>query len=560
MTESPKPLGMSDFFALEAGEYLERLDGMLAKGDSPSADEVVRLARALRGSALMANQPAIARAAAGLEVLARAVREGRRAWDPQTQQLALRAVDDLKIFVRRAGSWTDADTAKAEALAVELEQVAGRPSAQIRAVEALGLDAGARAFVAREGAAIAGALERAAQALRANPGAHEPLQHVMRALQPLRGLAALTDLPPLPDLLEGIERAIGELSRSGLEPPTTVVELFQIAGSAIARAAREVAERGRPDPEGPDFRQFAGLLVRFMESEPDAVSIGSLYYSDSGPHIVSRGVPAARPSTLGKLELVSHGEHLRQAADSLERAPSATQRELRAHTLGTTFRALANAGGGVLADRVAQFAIAGREAVASGIAVSSAAAFAAVLRRAGDLLARSGTGDEEALATELDALTVALRAIQPGAAPAPAPARAPAPAPAPKPAPAAPAPAPRATPAPRAEPAMAETPDLVGSWTAYQRLSEGGIGSASLAELIAGVESAPPPAPAPGSPVAAPAAAAAVDVRALLYRGNRALERAKELRAAAKRASGDELRALVDEVCDLVALALEPSP
>ena len=560
MTESPKPLGMSDFFALEAGEYLERLDGMLAKGDSPSADEVVRLARALRGSALMANQPAIARAAAGLEVLARAVREGRRAWDPQTQQLALRAVDDLKIFVRRAGSWTDADTAKAEALAVELEQVAGRPSAQIRAVEALGLDAGARAFVAREGAAIAGALERAAQALRANPGAHEPLQHVMRALQPLRGLAALTDLPPLPDLLEGIERAIGELSRSGLEPPTTVVELFQIAGSAIARAAREVAERGRPDPEGPDFRQFAGLLVRFMESEPDAVSIGSLYYSDSGPHIVSRGVPAARPSTLGKLELVSHGEHLRQAADSLERAPSATQRELRAHTLGTTFRALANAGGGVLADRVAQFAIAGREAVASGIAVSSAAAFAAVLRRAGDLLARSGTGDEEALATELDALTVALRAIQPGAAPAPAPARAPAPAPAPKPAPAAPAPAPRATPAPRAEPAMAETPDLVGSWTAYQRLSEGGIGSASLAELIAGVQSAPPPAPAPGSPVAAPAAAAAVDVRALLYRGNRALERAKELRAAAKRASGDELRALVDEVCDLVALALEPSP
>src|SRR6266567_1940206 len=555
MTESPKPLGMSDFFALEAGEYLERLDGMLAQGDSPSADEIVRLARALRGSALMANQPAIARTAAGLEAVARAVREGRRAWDPQTQQLALRAVDDLKIFVRRAGSWTDADTAKAEALAQQLEQVAGRPSAQIRAVEALGLDAGARAFVAREGAAIAGALERAAQALRANPRAHEPLQHVMRALQPLRGLAALTDLPPLPDLLEGIERAIGELSRSGLEPPTNLGELFQVAGSAIARAAREVAERGRPDPEGPDFRQFAGLLVKVMESEPDAVSIGSLYYSDSGPHIVSRGVPAARPSTLGKLELVSHGEHLRQAADSLERAPSATQRELRAHTLGTTFRALANAGGGVLADRVAQFAIAAREAVASGLAVNNPAGFAAELRRVGDLLARSSAGDEEALATELDSLTAALRAIQPGAAPAPAPPRAPAaPAPAPRPTPASRPTPPRAAapvvpgvksaPAPRAEPAMPETPDLVGSWAAYQRLLEGGIGPASLAELIAGVQSAP----------------AAVDVRALLYRGDRALQRAKELREAAKRVSGDELRALVDEVCDLVALALEPSP
>src|SRR5437879_5218475 len=304
MTEGNKPLGMSDFFALEAGEYLERLDGLLAQSNQPGADELVRLARALRGSALMANQQAIARAAAGLESLARAVLDGRRAWDAHTKQLAVRAVDDLKIFVRRAGAWTDADTAKAEALGEELDQVAGRPSAQVRAAEALGLDAGARAFVAREGAAIASALDRAAQALRANPTAHDPLQHVLRALQPLRGLAALADLPPLPDLLEGIERSIAELERSGLEPPAHIAELFRTAATAIARSARDVAERGRPDPEGAEFRQFAELLVKSMESEPDAVSIGSLYYSDSGPHIVSRGVPAARPSTLGRLELV----------------------------------------------------------------------------------------------------------------------------------------------------------------------------------------------------------------------------------------------------------------
>src|SRR5881397_1802697 len=431
MTPPGKPLGMSDFFALEAGEYLERLDALLQQSETPAADEFVRLARALRGSALMANQQAIAKAAAGVESLARALREGRRPWDAQTKQLAVRAIDDLKIFVRRAANWSEADSAKAEALAAQLDQLAGRPSAQVRVAEALGLDAGARAFVAREGAAIASALDRAAQALRANPLAHDPLQHVVPALQPLRGLAALNDLPPLPDLLEGIERAIGELMRSGLEPPASVGELFQVAGSAIARAAREVAERGPPDPEGAEFRQFAGLLVKFMESEPDAVSIGSLYYSDSGPHIVSRGVPAARPSTLGRLELVSHGEHLRQAADSLERAPSATQRELRAHTLGTTFRALANAGGGVLADRVAQFAIAAREAVASGLAVNNPAGFAAELRRVGDLLARSSAGEEEALAAELDGLIAGVRALQPGAPPPVVPIESLAPAPAP---------------------------------------------------------------------------------------------------------------------------------
>src|SRR5690242_11183226 len=576
MTPPQKPLGMSDFFALEAGEYLERLDGLVGS-ESPNTEELVRLARALRGSALMANQPAIARAAAGLEALTRAVREGRRAWDPQTKQLALRGVDDLKIFVRKAASWTDGDTAKAEALAQELDQVAGRPSAQVRAAEALGLDAGVRAFVAREGAAIASALDRAAQTLKANPAAQDPVPLVLRAIQPLRGLAAVNDLPPLPDLLEGIERAVGELSQSGLEPPANTGELFKTAAQAIARAAREVAERGRPDPESPDFRQFAGLLVKFMESEPDVVSIGSLYYNDSGPHIVSRGVPAARPSTLGRLELVSHGEHLRQAADSLERAPSTTQRELRAHTLGTTFRALANAGGGVLADRVSLFALAAREAVASGVAVSSAAGFAALLRQAGDLLARSSAGEEEALAAELDHLTSAVRTLKPGApAPAPAPVPPPHPVPAPPhtPAPVVPietlAPAPAPTPAPMPAPARPprvaeaapETADLIGSWMLYERMAGAGMGAASLQELLAPASAFPSPA-APvraASHSAGAGDAAAVDVRTLLYRGDRALKRAQELRQAAKQVSGDALRALVDEVCDLVALALEPPP
>jgi len=49
-----------------------------------------------------------------------------------------------------------------------------------------------------------------------------------------------------------------------------------------------------------------------------------------------------------------------------------------------------------------------------------------------------------------------------------------------------------------------------------------------------------------------------VDIRTLLYRGARARERVQELREAAKRASGDALRAIIDEVCDLVVLAIEP--
>ncbi len=542
---APQPLGMTDFFALEAGEYLDRLDGLLQAPATPPADELVRLARALRGSALMASQQPIARAAMGFEALARALREGRRQWDAATKQIATRAVDDIKIFVRNVGKWSDADTAKAEALASQLEQLGGRPSAQVRAAEAMGLDAGARAFVAREGAAIASALDRAGRVLRTNPLAHDPLQQVLKAIQPLRGLAALNDLPPLPDLLEGIERAIGELNRTTGNPPQgwgdMIAELFQMAATSIAHAAREVAERGRPDPESAEFRRFAGLLVKFMDSEPDVVSIETL------GTIVRRGTAAtlARPATLGRLELVSHGEHLRQAADSLERAPSATQRELRAHTLAGTFRVLGAAGGGPVAERVAEFAQAAREAVSSGIAVNQAAHFAAELRRAGEVLSASGSGDETSTAAALAAVTIAIRRLGGGDA-----------VPIESLLPSAPPTAPRAPPPPSrpADRARRSGPvrepvgvgaesatDIVGTWMVYQRMVAAGIGPASLEELIAGRTNGEP-----------------VDIGRLLYKGASARQRAQELREAAKRASGESLRAIIDEVCDLVVLAIEP--
>jgi HPt (histidine-containing phosphotransfer) domain-containing protein len=584
MTQPPgTPLAMADFFALEAGEYLERLDALLAPEGAPAVDEFVRLARALRGSALMASQSPIARAAAGLESLARSLREGRRGWDPGTRQVAIRAVDDLKILVRRVAAWGDADTAKAEALARDLEQLSGRPSAVLRTAESMGLDAGVRAFVAREGAAIASALDRAATAMRAGAPARDPLQHVLRALQPLRGLAALNDLPPLPDVLEGIERALTEVMRTPPGASSGASDFFQSAAAAIAQAAREVAERGRPDPEGPAFRVFATHLARFVEREPAVVPITDLYYDDVGPHILQRGAGAAQAAPLSRLELVSHGEHLRLAADAIERAPSATQRELRVHTLAGTFRALAVAGEGPLPKSLSRFVDAARDAVAMGHAVREPARFAAALRQGSELLAEAGTTDDARLAAGLAEVAGQLHTLAAGAPPATPPSPPPAPFPAewmpdltelatpivpiealaPAPPPAVPAP-----PKPPMPPLMltemsevpAETPDIVGSWIVYERMVADGVGPASLEELMGEVAEVAEPAMAVVEPAPAPAAIELplVDVQSLVYRGRRALARAQELRELAKRSTPEALPALFDEVCDLVVLALEP--
>jgi chemotaxis protein histidine kinase CheA len=605
MTNPPggPPLGMADFFALEAGEYLERLDGLLGPEGPPAADEFVRLARALRGSALMASQTPIARTAAGLESLARGVREGRRVWDPGTRQVAIRAVDDLKILVRRVPAWDDNDTQRAEALARELEQLSGRPSGMLRQAEALGLDAGARAFVAREGAAIGSALDRTATALRAGTPARDALQHVLRALQPLRGLAALNDLPPLPDVLEGIERAVTEVTRGGA-PPAAAPDFFQSAAGAITQAAREVAERGRPEPEGPAFRAFAAQMARFFDREPVVIPISELYFDDTGPHILQRGAETAQAVPLSRLELVSHGEHLRLAADAIERAPSPTQRELRVHTLAGTFRALAVAGEGPLPQTLSRFADAAREAVALGHAVREPGAFADALRQASAVLTTASTSDDVALAAGLQQVVAQFGALSRAPAPpaqppapeiaeapestfatflrevtdaveAPAPAivpiesLAPEPEPAPPPPPPPPPPQPVAAPAPEPprvrvvrphRPAMppltlrersevpAETPDIVGSWITYQRMVASGVGPPSLdvlmghvPEVVSGVDELP-----------------IVDIKTLQYGGAAALARVQELRAVARRTPQSDLPALFEEVCDLVDLAFEP--
>ena len=82
-----QPLGSgADFFALEAGECLDRLEQLVTRPDGPPPDHMLRTARALRGSALMANHPAIARAAAGLEAVARAIRDGARPWDAAARE------------------------------------------------------------------------------------------------------------------------------------------------------------------------------------------------------------------------------------------------------------------------------------------------------------------------------------------------------------------------------------------------------------------------------------------------------------------------------------------
>lgn len=542
----PEPLGMIQFFALEAAGYLERLDALVSAPGQPQREEFVRLARALRGSALMANQRSIANAVAGLEHLAKAVGEGRLPWDAATKGLAIRAVDDLKILVRNVPHWSDAEEAKAQALAQELNRVTGgsavRPSLA-------GSDAGIRAFISQHGSALATVLDRAARELVTAPSNPEPLQAVLKAIQPLRGVAGVRDYPPLPDLLEGLERGIAEL-RNRPELSAQAVELFKAGALAISRAAKETAASGKPEPDSEEALSFARVLGGVLGAEPDVVPIESLYYSDSGPHIVRRGSPPGMPPQFTKLELVSHGEHLIQVADQLERAESQTQRELRAQGLMATLKALSSAAGGEFAAAVGEFARAARSLVGRAFGAGEWVRFVRAVREGGSVLSLAAREAESGLAQRIQAVTRELLQLgSSGAAPAPAPAA--------------------------ASPTLVEVrPERVPQQpTAVEAdLSDSSLAASYLRyeQLLAAVGShpAPPLEELLGRAVEAPAPGVAeevvVPITELCYSGAAAFERALSLRAEVEAllskiprdGSGQALNDLIREIFDLVELGV----
>ena len=604
------PLGMLDYFAMEAGEYLDRLRTLASQPEPPSGAELVRYARALRGSALMANQQPIARAANALEGLARAVRDGQRPWEPAAKSTAIRAVETLTTFVKRAPQWNEGDTAQADGLTRELETLAGpaatplrAPSGSVAAMEAsAGLDAGARAFAAREGALIASALGQAAQALRTAPPAKDAMAALLRRMQPLRGLAALGDLPPLRDILDAVDRAVGELGRLP-RIPAGAADAFEAAAQSLTRAARDVTERGLPEPDSEEAQRFGKLLLAAFAPPSEAVPIATLLAAQG---TVSRGTPpSATAPRNDRVELISHGEFLAQAADELERARTIAQRDLRLYAVSGSLRGLGEAAG----DRIADFAGLARDLVAHGVAGSAQQDFAAALRDAGTALQRiPESGPDAALATALNSVISALLNLgQEGAS-------VPASTPAPEPAPAAddlsrwmatvPASAP--TPAPKAPefhpapaPAMAaaasgsgflapsgwsaESNDLAGSFVAYQRLVRHARPATPSVDVLiapkvatpvaapipapapvaapAPIAASPKPAPAAAPVAAAPVAGAIVEIRALCYSGRGALARAAEVRTellTVLGGRGGNMRPLLDELLDLVELANQP--
>jgi chemotaxis protein histidine kinase CheA len=404
----------AEFFVLEATEYLAELEQLVASVDSPDLERMVRGARALRGAALMAGLGTFARASAALEGLARQVRDHALGWEPDARAGWREGIQTLRGLVSRAGGWEAADDRHALLLADRVERITKgetgptAPTAQpgaATAPAATGLTPGVRAFIARESALIAGSLQEAARAL----APMEPplaLGGVLERLRSLRGLGGSVELTPLPELLDAMEVTTRCLLRTEPAPPD-VAAVFADAADALASMAQSIADQGRVTvPAGLD--RIARRLLDGFASQTDVVSITSLAPAGE-PSIVRQG-NRPTPAAVGDpvpIELVGVGDHLLHQADALATGRSPAARDLRLfvlHQTLTTMPATSRTG-----HFLAPLSRAIARTIGSGRAHADPDAFGTLLRDCGQFLVDHG-GDNSLtdLVARRDAFATAL--------------------------------------------------------------------------------------------------------------------------------------------------------
>jgi hypothetical protein len=152
---------------------------------------------------------------------------------------------------------------------------------------------------------IADALEQIVR----RPGDREALDAALRHVRTLRGVASVRDVPPLPEVVDAIERAAKPLEIGALATPT-VKQLALLTASAmlLRRISTELGSGRRPDTSSPEVRQFAAAASALAEEAPEAdhiVPIGALFHGDAGPHVVSTSAnPPTTPSERFRMEVV----------------------------------------------------------------------------------------------------------------------------------------------------------------------------------------------------------------------------------------------------------------
>ena len=540
--------GLIDFFVLEAGEYVEELDGLASRASAQPPDAVpfARAARALRGSATMAKLLGIASVAQGIERLAKALREEQVRWNPATRSAAIAAIDDLKILVRGARAWGDEEDARVARRVAELEVLAPKE------IKTITRGKGAEFLATAAAEAATGLL-----AYAEHPGSPTEFAETMRRVRALRGVAALRDLPPLLEVVDALDAAAKPVELRQEDATAERRRLFRTAARVLLEGGEAVRRGGLPRTESAAVREFAHAVETMRGGNRESeivVPIDSLF--PDGPDGVNVD-PGPNPPTTAverfRLEVVSQAEHLRRLVADGRAAVDAATRDRVGRELRSAVRALSVVAQSFSATEVANLFLASERGAAT---LENRALW--VLDEAGAELSRP-SADAESVAPRFLALHQRLA----GTPPAPtvvAPARQRrvglTPSGSPPPAYGWPSDTSAAAPSATAAPEPSAPVEIAPTSPPSPAPSAGGASGAALRDLLAsGIAGLAPLATDPIALRAVGEDDDVVPIEELLFRGRDALQRAIGLGDEMRRTAAPPDPATLSELYDLLQLA-----
>lgn len=270
---------LREFFVTEAADYLARLSAAVQQLDSGAGDatELHQHTRGLRGSAQMAREDRVYRAALGLEAAARSLAGGIVRWTEDVSTRIRRTLEDIDALVK--GEEPDESMDQRLKRALERWREAGielpEPESGNKPVSEASRQF--MQFAAHEVQGIVTEMQAALETLAEDPRDRDPLKAILRRQRALLGAARLDEIAVVAEALRATEDMTRVIAKLNVPVKEEWLAVFRSARDVL-RAAIEPLQKGEAPTPTPALSKLRTLrqelLDRYGEGEAVAVTAG----------------------------------------------------------------------------------------------------------------------------------------------------------------------------------------------------------------------------------------------------------------------------------------------
>ena len=312
---------LREFFITEAADYLKQITDAVQNLDAGTGDtrELHNHSRGLRGSAQMAREDRVYRAALSLEAASRSVAGGIVSWTEDISSRIRRTLEDIEALVKGDEAEEDAEGRVKRSLERWQDMVEvpaeNAPTSTPPASEA---SRQFQQFAAHEVAGIVNEMEAGLVTLASDPRNRDPLKAILRRQRALLGAARLDEIAVVAEALRATEDMTRVIAKLNVPVKDEWLSVFRSARDVL-KAAIEPLRRGETPGSTPALSklrtQRQELLDRYGEG--DAVAI------IGGPSQTAAPATPPAPATEARVSPISRSFATPPAAAPTPDAPKA---------------------------------------------------------------------------------------------------------------------------------------------------------------------------------------------------------------------------------------------